>query len=157
MDIHDLYDDVTSGGEGEYVLEHRGGEFTFSVRALKRTRKNELLASLPDGFLSPAGLPDEIDAEDVNDLSDDKLLQKIEDAGGDVSELVSDRVLDSHATETVIDCMVDAFSHPKLSDSELEHMLTSSQFPDQEFMAMLNKMIEVSSPDESVRDFRGDS
>jgi hypothetical protein len=157
MDIHQLYDDVTTGGEGEYVLEHRGEEFTFSVQALKRTRKNELLASLPDGFLSPGGLPDEIDAEDVDDLSDEELLSKIEEAGGDVSELVSDRVLDADATETVIGCMVDAFGHPKLSNSELEHMLTSSQFPDQEFMSMLNKMIEVSSPDESVRDFRGDS
>jgi hypothetical protein len=157
MDIHELYDNVTTGGEGEYVLEHRGNEFTFDVRALKRTRKNELLASLPDGFLSPSGLPDDIDPEDVDDLSDEELLAKIEDAGGNVSELLSDRVLDGAATETVIDCMVDAYSHPKLSDSELEHMLTSSQFPDQEFMSMLNRMIEVSSPDASVRDFRGDS
>jgi hypothetical protein len=124
MDINDLYNDVTSGGSGTYTLEYQGAEFEFSVRALKRTRKNDVLAALPQGFLDPTGLPDGLDPEDAAEL---------------------------------IDAMVDAFDHPKLSDTELENILTTSQFPDREFNRMLNKMIEVSSPDESVRDFRGES
>jgi hypothetical protein len=157
MDINDLYADVTSGGKGEYILEYQGAEFELEVRALKRTRKNDVLAALPQGFLDPTGLPDGLDPEDAAELSDAELIEQIEDAGGDVGELMSGQILDAEATETVIDAMVDAFDHPQLSDTELENILTTSQFPDREFNGMLNKMIEVSSPDESVRDFRGES
>jgi hypothetical protein len=157
MDINDLYDDVTSGGSGTYTLEYQGAEFEFSVRALKRTRKNDVLAALPQGFLDPTGLPDGLDPETAAELSDAELIERIEDAGGDVGALMSGQILDAGATEVVIDAMVDAFDHPKLSDTELENILTTSQFPDREFNGMLNKMIEVSSPDESVRDFRGES
>lgn len=157
MDIHDLYDDVTSGGRDEYVMDYRGNEFEFSVRALRRTRKNDVLAALPDGFLDPTGLPDEIDREEVAELGDEELIEKIEAAGGDVGELMAGQILDSEATTVVIDALVDSFNHGKLSDTELRNMLQSSQFPDREFNAMMNKMIEVSSPDESVRDFRGET
>jgi hypothetical protein len=157
MDATDLYEDVTSGGSGEYTLEYRGSEFDFSVRALKRTRKNEVLAALPQGFLDPTGLPDEVDPEDAAELSGPELIEQIEEAGGNVGELMSGQILDAEATEVVIDAMVDAFSHPQLSDTELENILTTSQFPDREFNKMLNKMIEVSSPDGSVRDFRSES
>lgn len=156
-DIHELYDDVTSGGEGTYVLTYRGSEFEFSVRALSRTRKNDVLAALPEGFLDPTGIPDALDRDELADLSDEELIETIEDAGGDVGELMSGQLLDAEATEVVIDAMVDSFSHPKLSDTELRHMLESSQFPDAGFNRMLNKMIEVSTPSEEVRDFRGSS
>jgi hypothetical protein len=155
-DIHDLYDDVTTGGTGEYVLEHGGAEYTFEVRALQRTRKNEVLASLPEGFLDPTGLPDGLDPDEMAEMDDAELMQAIKDAGGDVGELMAGQMLDEAATETVIDAMRDAFSHPKLSDSELENMLRSSQFPDAAFNEMLNRMIEVSTPDEEMRDFRSE-
>lgn len=156
-DIHDLYDDVTTGGEGEYVLEHGGAEYTFNVQALTRSRKNEVLSSLPEGYLDPTGLPDELDPDDVAEMSDKELMDAIEDAGGDVGALMAGQMLDEAATETVINAMGDAYSHADLSDSELENMLRSSQFPDSAFNEMLNRMIEVSTPDEGMRDFRGES
>lgn len=156
-DIHELYDDVTSGGTGEYVIEHRGAEYSFEVQALTRTRKNEVLSSLPEGYLNPTGLPDDLDPDDLAEMSDTELMDAIEDAGGDVGELMAGQMLDAEATEIVIDAMVDAYSHPDLSDTELEHLLRSSQFPDSEFNAMLNRLIEVSTPDEEMRNFRGES
>jgi hypothetical protein len=156
-DIHDLYDDVTTGGSGEYVLEHAGSEYTFEVRALQRSRKNEVLASLPEGFLDPTGIPDDLDPDEMASMDDAELMQAIEDAGGDVGELMAGQMLDEQATETVIEAMVDAYDHPDLSDSELENMLRSSQFPDSAFNEMLNRMIEVSTPDEEMRNFRSES
>jgi len=156
-DIHDLYDDVTTGGSGEYVLEHAGSEYTFDVRALQRSRKNEVLASLPEGFLDPTGIPDGLDPDEMAAMDDAELMQAIEDAGGDVGELMAGQMLDKQATETVIEAMVDAYDHPDLSDSELENMLRSSQFPDSAFNEMLNRMIEVSTPDEEMRNFRSES
>jgi len=155
-DIHDLYDDVTTGGSGEYVLEHAGSEYTFDVRALQRSRKNEVLASLPEGFLDPTGIPDGLDPDEMAAMDDAELMQAIEDAGGDVGELMAGQMLDKQATETVIEAMVDAYDHPDLSDSELENMLRSSQFPDSAFNEMLNRMIEVSTPDEGMRNFRSE-
>lgn len=157
MDIHDLYDDVTTGGTGEYVLAYRGNEFVFDVTALKRTRKNDILAVLPDGLLGPTSIPDDVDPEEIGDMTDEELIEKIEASGGDVGELMSGQILDEEATEVVIDAMVDAYSHPKLSDTELENILTSTRFPDREFNQMLSTMIEVSSPDESIREFRGET
>lgn len=155
-DIHDLYDDVTTGGSGEYVLGHAGSEYTFDVRALQRSRKNEVLASLPEGFLDPTGIPDDLDPDEMAEMGDAELMQAIEDAGGDVGELMAGQMLDEQATETVIDAMVDAYNHADLSDSELENMLRSSQFPDSAFNGMLNRMIEVSTPDEEMRNFRSE-
>lgn len=155
MDIHDVYDDVTTGGTDEFVLQYRDNEFVLDVTALKRTRKNDVLAVLPDGFYDPTGLPDDVDPEEISDMSDEELIEKIDSSGGDVGELMSAQILDEEATEVAISAMVDAYSHPKLSDTELENMLTSTRFPDREFNRMLSKMIEVSSPDESVREFRG--
>jgi hypothetical protein len=157
VDINELYEDVTTGGTDEYTLAYAGEEFTFELQALTRTRKNEVLAALPQGFLDPTGLPDGVDPEAAAELSDDELIEKIEAAGGDVGDLVSGQLLDAGATEVAIEAMADAYSHPKLADRDLKNILSSSQFPDREFMQMLNKMIEVSSPDESVRDFRGET
>jgi hypothetical protein len=156
-DIHELYNDVTSGGEATFILSYRGSEFEFEVRALRRTRKNDVLAALPEGFLDPTAIPDSLDRDELAELSDEELIKEIEDAGGDVGELMSGQLLDAEATEVVIDAMVDSFSHPELADTELRNMLESSQFPDSGFNQMLNKMIEVSTPSEGVRDFRGSS
>jgi hypothetical protein len=155
-DIHDLYDDVTTGGSGEYVLEYKGDEHTFTVQALTRSRKNDVLASLPEGFLDPTGLPDDLDPDELAEMGDAELMQAIEDAGGDVGELMAGQMLDEQATETVIDAMVDAYEHDALGDTELENMLRSSQFPDSAFNEMLNRMIEVSTPDEGMRNFRSE-
>jgi hypothetical protein len=157
VDINALYEDVTTGGTDEYTLEYAGEEFTFELQALTRTRKNEVLAALPQGFLDPTGLPEGVDPEAAAELSDEELIEKIEAAGGDVGDLVSGQLLDAEATEVAIDAMVTAYSHPKLADRDLENILSSSQFPDREFMQMLNKMINVSSPDDAVRDFRGET
>ena len=157
MGIQDLYDDVTTGGTGEYDLERGGETHTFEVVALSRSRKNEVLSALPEGFLDPTGLPDELDPEAVAEMDDAELIDAIEDAGGDVAELMSGQVLDGEATDVVIGAMVNAFSHPALADTELENMLRSSQFPDSAFNEMLNKMIEVSTPDEELRNFRGEA
>jgi len=155
-DIHDLYDDVTTGGSGEYVLEYKGDEHTFTGQALTRSRKNDVLASLPEGFLDPTGLPDDLDPDELAEMGDAELMQAIEDAGGDVGELMAGQMLDEQATETVIDAMVDAYEHDALGDTELENMLRSSQFPDSAFNEMLNRMIEVSTPDEEMRNFRSE-
>jgi|APHM01.1.fsa_nt_gi hypothetical protein len=155
-DIQDLYRDVTTGGTGEFTLEHGGAEFTFSVKALTRSRKNEVLASLPEGFLDPSGLPDGLDPDELAEMDDTELVEAIEEAGGDVGELMAGQMLDADATETVIGAMTDSFSHEDLSDTELENMLRSSQFPDSAFNRMLNRMIEVSTPDEEMRNFRAE-
>jgi len=116
-----------------------------------------VLAALPEGFLDPTAIPDSLDRDELAELSDEELIKEIENAGGDVGELMSGQLLDAEATEVVIGAMVDSFSHPELADTELRNMLESSQFPDSGFNQMLNKMIEVSTPSEGVRDFRGSS
>jgi hypothetical protein len=153
-DIQDLYEDVTTGGHDSFTLDYHGTEFEFQVKSLTRVRKNEVLASLPEGFLSPSGLPDDIDPEELSEMDDAELVEAIESNGGDVGELMSEQMLDREATEVVIDAMVDAYNHPDLSDTELENLLRSSKFPDKSFNQMLNKMIDVSTPDEGMRDFR---
>jgi len=93
-DIHDLYDDVTTGGTGEYVLEHGGAEYTFEIRALQRTRKNEVLASLPEGFLDPTGLPDGLDPDEIKREEKIQIAQQLrvnEDvdvSGAEIGEIV---------------------------------------------------------------------
>jgi len=122
-----------------------------------RFTEGRVLAALPEGFLDPTAIPDSLDRDELAELSDEELIKEIENAGGDVGELMSGQLLDAEATEVVIGAMVDSFSHPELADTELRNMLESSQFPDSGFNQMLNKMIEVSTPSEGVRDFRGSS
>lgn len=156
MGIQDLYDDVTSGGTGEYELDHNEETYTLSVRSLTRPRKNKVQSALPSGFFDPVVDPDEVDEEDIDDMGLGELQDLLEEQGTSLGEFEKSRTLDEEATEVAIDAMVDAYGHPELSDQELENMLRSAQFPEEHFQSMLMKMLEVSSGDDGHREFRSE-
>lgn len=160
MGIQDLYDDVTSGGTGEYELDRGEGEnaetYTLSVRSLTRPRKNKVQSALPEGYFDPVIDPDEVDEEDIDEMGLSELKELLEENGSSLGEYEKSRTLDEEATEIAIEAMVDAYSHADLSDQELENMLRSAQFPEEHFQGMLMKMLEVSSGDDGHREFRSE-
>lgn len=157
-DIHsDLYDDVTSGGSGSYELDYKGETYEFSVTALSRARKNALLDVLPEGYFDPVIDPDDLDQESLDDMDLSELRELLEEAGTSIAEFSKARTMGEEATNEVIDAMVDGYSHPELTDTELRNLLRSSQFPDSAFEEMLIKLIEESTAGDDVREFRQES
>jgi hypothetical protein len=157
-DIHsDLYDDVTSGGSGSYELDYKGETYEFAVTALSRARKNALLDALPEGYFDPVIDPDDLDQESLDDMDLSELRELLEEAGTSIAEFSKARTMDEEATNEVIDAMVDAYDHSKLTDTELKNLLRSSQFPDSAFEEMLITLIEVSTAGDDVREFRQES
>jgi len=157
-DIHsDLYDDVTSGGSGSYDLEYKDSTYEFDVSALARSRKNEVLDALPGGYFDAVIDPDSLDEDELDDMGMAELESLLEDHGSSLAEFSKSRTMDAEATETVIDAMADAYSHPDLTRTEIANLLRSSQFPDAAFEEMLITMLEVSSASDEHRDFRGET
>lgn len=157
-DIHsDLYDDVTSGGSGSYNLDYKGSTYEFDVTALERSRKNEVLDALPEGYFDAVIDPDEVDEIGLEDMDMDDLESLLEEHGTSLAEFSKSRTMGKEATETVIDAMADAYSHPELTRTEISNLLRSSQFPEQQFENMLITMLQVSSASDDHRDFRGEA
>lgn len=157
-DIHsDLYDDVTSGGSGSYELDYKGETYDFSVSALERARKNDLLDALPEGYFDPIVDPDELDEESLDDMDLSDLRDLLEENGTTVAEFSKARTMDEEATNKAIEMMGDAYSHPELTPTEIKNLLRSSQFPDAAFEEMLITLIEVSTAGDDVREFRQES
>ena len=153
--IDEIYDDVTTGGSGEFTLKYGGHTADYEVEALSRPRKNDLLEVLPEGYFDPVvDNPDDIDEDELQDMDFGDMKALLEEHGMSVGEFTQSRQLSKQATEKAIDAIVDCYHHPKQSDRELRNMLTSPKFPDAQFEAMLMTLLEVSSADEEHREFR---
>lgn len=150
----DIYDDVTGAATDEFELEHKGKTTEFEVEPLSRPRKNGLVEVLPDGYLEPLLDPDEIDQDEIADMSGPELKEFLDEKGVSMSDVVRSRTLSEEATETALDCIEDTFNHDELSPTQVRNLFQSPQLSDEQFERALQTLIEVSSADEDVVEFR---
>ena len=158
-DALDVYDEITGGDRANGTFEislDDGRTIEWDVTPLSRPDKNDLLAHLPDGYFDPALDLEELDvSEDELEAMDEgevKSLLKANDI--DLAEATRDMLLDEAATERAIEAIVTSFEHDSLSDKKTKHLLRSEKFPRAAFENALRTVLEVSSADDDVVDFR---
>lgn len=156
----DVYDEITGGpgANGSFELEAGSGVIRWTVEPLPKPEKNDLLTHLPDGYFDPVLDLEKIDVDEdeFEDMDEDEVMSLLKEHDVDLAEATRSMLLDKAATERAIDCIVQSFEHDQLSDTETENLLRSPKFPDRAFEDALRTVLEVSSADEDVVEFRSE-
>ena len=160
-DALDVYDEITGGERANGTFElsvDDGRAIEWDVTPLPRPDKNDLLTHLPDGYFDPILDLDELDVseEELDNMDEEAVMSLLKENDVDLAEATRSMLLDEAATERAIEGIVDSFNHPSLSDEKTKRLLRSPKFPDRAFEDALRTVLEVSSADDDVVEFRSE-
>jgi len=159
-DALDVYDEITGGerANGTFTLALDEKEVQWDVTPIPRPQKNELLTHLPDGYFDPVLDLDEVDVDEdeLEKMDEDEVMSLLKEHDVDLAEATRSMLLDEEGTEEAIDAIVESFEHPQLSEKKTEVLVRSSKFPDPAFEDALRTVLEVSSADDDVVEFRSE-
>lgn len=157
-DALEVYDEITGGprANGSFELIYGDKKIVWDVEPLPKADKNDLLTRLPDGYFDPVVDLDEVDVseDELEEMDEDEIMSLLKEQDVDLAEATRSMIIDKEGTERAIDCIVQSFEHDKLSDTETENIVRSQQFGDRPFEEALRTVLEVSSADDDVVEFR---
>jgi len=158
-DALDVYDEITGGERANGTFElslDDGRAIEWDVTPLPRPDKNDLLTHLPDGYFDPILDLDELDVseEELDGMDEEAVMSLLKENDVDLAEATRSMLLDEGATDRAIEAIVSSFEHASLSEQKTKHLLRSPKFPDRAFEDALRTVLEVSSADDDVVDFR---
>jgi hypothetical protein len=160
-DALDVYDEITGGSRANGTFElsvDDGRAIEWDVTPLPRPDKNDLLTHLPDGYFDPVLDLEELDVseDELEAMDEEEVMSLLKANDIDLAEATRRMLLDEAATERAIEAIVDSFNHPSLSDEKTKRLLRSPKFPDRAFEDALRTVLEVSSADDDVVEFRSE-
>ena len=155
----DVYDEITGGSRANGTFElslDDGRAIEWDVTPLPRPDKNDLLTHLPDGYFDPVLDLEELDVseEELDDMDEEAVMSLLKENDVDLADAARSMTLDEAATHRAIEAIVNSFENPKLSDQKTKNLLRSQNFPEAAFERALRIVLEVSSADDDVVDFR---
>jgi len=146
-----VFDKILEGDDreiGEVSLETPHGELEFTLNAVSRETRMNYANTGVDG-ISTEDI--DVDPDEVDDMSDNELMEEVLDSGVDLGTLTPDE----ERAEAAVDIVQESLNHEELAPSEIDR-LVGKEFSDDVLFNLAEYIANESKDVGGVTDFRLD-